>query len=75
MDRDEMLRAVEEHYHSFWQGDLDDFDRQLALALRRPGADSRALGADRLRIDVGSARRPAGGGPAVGGSVPMSPIS
>ena len=30
MERDQMLRAVEEHYRSFWQGDLDDFDRQLA---------------------------------------------
>lgn len=30
MDRDQMLKAVEEHYRSFWQGDLDDFDRQLA---------------------------------------------
>lgn len=30
MDRDEMLRRVEEHYHSFWQGDLDEFDIQLA---------------------------------------------
>ena len=30
MERDEMLRRVEDHYHSFWQGDLDDFDTQLA---------------------------------------------
>ena len=30
MDRDEMLRRVEEHYRSFWRGDLDDFDNQLA---------------------------------------------
>jgi predicted ester cyclase len=30
MQRDEMLRAVEEHYRSFWQGDVDDFDRQMA---------------------------------------------
>jgi predicted ester cyclase len=30
MERDDMIRAVEEHYRSFWQGDLNDFDRQLA---------------------------------------------
>lgn len=30
MKRDQMLQAIEEHYRSFWQGDLDDFDRQLA---------------------------------------------
>lgn len=30
IDRDEMLRRVEDHYRSFWQGDLDDFDTQLA---------------------------------------------
>lgn len=30
MDRDEMLRRVEDHYRSFWQGELDDFDTQLS---------------------------------------------
>lgn len=30
MERAEMLRAVQEHYRSFWQGDRDDFDGQLA---------------------------------------------
>jgi predicted ester cyclase len=30
MERLEMLRLVEEHYRTFWQGDLDDFDNQLA---------------------------------------------
>ena len=30
MDRDEMLHRVEDHYQSFWQGDVDDFDAQLA---------------------------------------------
>lgn len=30
INRDEMLRRVEDHYQSFWQGDLDDFDTQLA---------------------------------------------
>lgn len=30
MERSEMIRAVEDHYRSFWQGDVDDFDHQLA---------------------------------------------
>ncbi len=30
MQRDELVRKVEEHYHSFWKGDVDDFDRQLS---------------------------------------------
>lgn len=25
MERDEMLRRVDDHYRSFWGGDLDDF--------------------------------------------------
>jgi predicted ester cyclase len=30
MDRDEMVRRVEDHYRSFWAGTVDDFDTQLA---------------------------------------------
>jgi predicted ester cyclase len=31
MERHELVRRVEEHYRSFWSGDVDDFDTQLSL--------------------------------------------
>lgn len=30
MTRDEKIRLIEEHYRSFWTGDLGDLDHQLA---------------------------------------------
>jgi predicted ester cyclase len=30
MDRDRMVQLVKDHYRSFWQGDLEEFDKQLA---------------------------------------------
>lgn len=30
MDRDEMLRRIEQHYDSFWRGRTDDLEHQLA---------------------------------------------
>jgi predicted ester cyclase len=30
MTRDEKIHLIDEHYRSFWAGDLDDFDHQLA---------------------------------------------
>ena len=44
MERDEMLRRVEDHYHSFWQGDLDDFDTQLAPDFVDHGSAGRVVG-------------------------------
>ena len=30
MDRDTKVRLIQEHYDTFWQGNLDDVDRQLS---------------------------------------------
>jgi steroid delta-isomerase-like uncharacterized protein len=38
MDRAEMVRRVEEHYRTFWQGDLDDVDGQLSPAFHDAGS-------------------------------------
>ena len=43
MKRDEMLGLIDQHYRSFWQGGLEDFDRQLAPEF----TDADTLGAPR----------------------------
>ncbi len=38
------IRLVEDHYRSFWEGDLQDFDRQLSPGFVNTGADSGTYG-------------------------------
>ena len=43
MERQDMVQLVKDHYRSFWQGDLDDFDQQLAPDF----SDAETLGSPR----------------------------
>jgi len=38
------IRLIEDHYRSFWGGDLQDFDRQLSPGFVNTGAESRSPG-------------------------------
>lgn len=42
MDKAEMVRRVEEHYRTYWQGDLGDMDGQLSSAFHDVGSPPEA---------------------------------
>ena len=56
MTRDEKIRLIEEHYRSFWTGDVDDFDHQLAPDFVDAEAPGTAPGPDAVKAAATMAR-------------------